>query len=269
MRRTLVAPLVLLFAGALHPVTAQTKPASSVDAAAVQRLQTSLAQAQAKGDLRTASMDLHALHFLYRNDPAMQASINAQLAQINVQLQSQALAKAQAKAAAAQAQALSVPTPVAQGGPVAMAGPLAPAPVAAQDASGIAPIPFPGAGGPPPAVNAAPAPGQSKFARFMAKANQVLAQAAEMGQQKNGNPPPPNAGQGNLPVDAQSYPTPPASGSGNSYPAPPGVASQAPANPAPAAGVVIGYDANNQPIYATGAAAPAAPAASQFPPPPR
>jgi hypothetical protein len=259
MRFKLAMLSVALLAGAIPSAIAQAKPPAQPDYATVTRLQGEIAQAEAKGDLQGAALKLRILAGLYKNDPSMRAITYQQLAQVSAQLHDDA------KAAEYRALAQGLPPTVSvapAGTPAAPAAPPAipqadAVPAAAPDIF-AAPVPMPPAAtAPAPQTTAAPTSSADKLSKILAEAKQIMAQAKQMQEamkKKGANSPQPGQP---MPPQAGGFPA-----------APDGVApapdpQQAPADAPVAAGVVIGYDANNQPIFAP---PPTPPAATPTPP---
>jgi hypothetical protein len=117
MRYKLAILSLALLAGSSELATGQAKAPAPPDPGTVKRLQDSIAKAEAKGDLRQAQSDLRYLLVVYRNDPAMQTSIRAQLAQVSAQIDSKAKASPAPTPAPAPAPALN-PSTAASAAPV-------------------------------------------------------------------------------------------------------------------------------------------------------
>jgi len=241
----------LLLAGSFDAASSQYKAVEPPDPAVVKRYQDSIVQAQAKGDLQRVRLDLDMLVLLYEDDPAMLASLYLQRSQVNTQLHDDArAAKDLAKAQALNAKTYGAPATSAPvyGGP--SSAPPAYTPVA-------------------PQTTASPAPTQNKFSRFLNQASKVLEQAQQE-LQKQSAPKAPAGEPKNSPAGSL-YPAAP-DGAGPSTATPP--AAQGSADASASAGVVVGYDANNQPIFASPQAAPGAAGGGQaqpvpaYPPPP-
>ncbi len=229
-----------LLAASFQPATPQTGTPAPPDAAEVARLQKDVAREQAKGDYKGAALDLRILARLFKNDPAMLSTTYLQLAQVSSQLHDEK------KAAEYRALAQRASTP----------------PAAASAFSQQAPAPM--AGSPSPA-GVAPKPSSAdKLSKILNEAQQIMAQARQAQQgmkQKTANTPEPNSP---MPPQAGAFPAAP------DRPATDTVAQPAisPTADTPvAAGVVIGYDANNQPIFAQPQPASGSPAGGQLPPP--
>ena len=245
MRFKLAILPLALFTGSFEAAIAQAKAPASPDPATVRRLQAEVAQNEAKGDYKSAALELRILANLYRNDPATRSTIYLQLAQVSTQLHDDAKAaeyRALAQGLPANSYATPAPAPAPQ--PVA-------APISTADIFAAPPTS-------PPAAAPATAPkasGTDRFSKFLAQAQQIVAQAQQATKQKAGNTPQPNQP---LPPQPGAFPAAPDAAIGAAPLPPP------PTDNAAAAGVVIGYDANNQPIFAP---APPAQTGGQTPPP--
>ena len=253
MRLRLATLSLALLAGSFEPAIAQAKAPAPPDPAMVTRLQGEIAKNEAKGDFKSAALELRILAGLYRNDPAMRSITYSQLAQVSTQLHDDAKADDRALAQGVPPHAAAVPAVNPFTAPQATATPFDLPPSAA-------PAPQPATGSTTSATD--------KLTKIMAAAQQIIAQAKQAQQamkQKGANTPGPN------PPAPNSFPAAPDGLAAAPDPQPP---LQAPAEVSPAAGVVIGYDANNQPIFATPQPAPGTssgqtPPLPQYPAPPR
>ena len=243
----------VLLAGSFEPATAQVKVPAPPDPAMVKRLQGEIAQAEAKGDFQRAALELRILVGLYRNDPQMRSITYSQLAQVSTQLHDEAkAAEYRALAQGLPAHAAATPAFSPQAAAVSVSGPAAAPPFNPQVSA--API---------PQTAGSTASGTDKLSKILAEAEQIMAQAKQVQQamkQKASNTPQPNQ-----PMPAQPDALPAAPDGMAAAPAPqPSL--QAPADVSVAAGVVIGYDANNQPIFAPDQSTSAPPLSTQTTP---
>ena len=262
MRLKLEILALALLAGSFEPATAQTKAPAAPDPAMVKRLQGEIAQAEARGDFQRAALELRIMVGLYRNDPPMRSITYSQLAQVSTQLHDEAkAAEYRALAQGLPARAAATPAFSPKAPAVSVSGPVAAPPF--NPRVSIAPIPqtagsnAPGvAAAPPfnPQVSTTPIPqtagssasGIDEISKFLAEAEQIMTQAGQVRQTMNrkatdtsqpGQPmPPPNS----LPAGPDGMPAAPA----------PQPSLQAPTDVSATTGIVIGYDANNQPIFA-------------------
>ena len=262
MRLKLEILALALIAGSFEPATAQTKAPAAPDPAMVKRLQGEIAQAEARGDFQRAALELRIMVGLYRNDPPMRSITYSQLAQVSTQLHDEAkAAEYRALAQGLPARAAATPAFSPKAPAVSVSGPVAAPPF--NPRVSIAPIPqtagsnAPGvAAAPPfnPQVSTTPIPqtagssasGIDEISKFLAEAEQIMTQAGQVRQTMNrkatdtsqpGQPmPPPNS----LPAGPDGMPAAPA----------PQPSLQAPTDVSATTGIVIGYDANNQPIFA-------------------
>src|ERR1700722_11728495 len=92
MRLRLGILAVALFAGSFESALAQAKPSSQPNPAEVTRLQREIAQNEARGDYKSAALELRILVTLYKNDPPMRSITYQQLAQVSDQLHEDAKA---------------------------------------------------------------------------------------------------------------------------------------------------------------------------------
>ena len=288
MRLKLEILALALLAGSFEPATAQTKAPAAPDPAMVKRLQGEIAQAEARGDFQRAALELRIMVGLYRNDPPMRSITYSQLAQVSTQLHDEAkAAEYRALAQGLPARAAATPAFSPKAPAVSVSGPVAAPPfnprvsiapipqTAGSNAPGVAaappfnpqvsttPIPQTAgsnasgiAAAPPfnPQVSTTPIPqtagssasGIDEISKFLAEAEQIMTQAGQVRQTMNrkatdtsqpGQPmPPPNS----LPAGPDGMPAAPA----------PQPSLQAPTDVSATTGIVIGYDANNQPIFA-------------------
>ena len=250
MRRNAAILAAAMLAGSLPSAFSQAKVPTAPDPATVNRLQGEIARDEAKGDFQSAALELRLLARMYKNDPAMLSITYSQLVQVSTQLHddrraaeyralAQGVSAQPVEAPAFTPQAAAVPAPNLQISAAPASTPQAPPPVAAPKASTT-----------------------DKLSKIFAEAQQIMAQTKQMQQamkQKKANAPQPDQ-----PVAPQpdTFPTPP-----DGAAAVPDQPQQAPAEVSPAAGVVIGYDANNQPIFASPQPAPGTSGGQPSPPP--
>ena len=227
MRFSVVVLLVALMAGAVKPVFAESKLAVPADSALDKQIRDSIDQARAEGDLSRVQRELNRLAEMYPNDPVIRAPIYLALAQVSTELGDDA------KARECRAEALAIDPDIAG---------------------------WTGAGAEKTAGSKRGVTAD-QISSYLALGLQIYSQVQQARQQRMAAAPPagpqpmqqPNAFPA-APVGAPGAPVPQAP-----LPAPGGFASPAP--------VVVGYDANNQPIYAQPDPSAQAQQAQQFPQP--